>query len=140
MTLRVRCYGGSDVYALSAKTEKEKFRTLLNNKDGESLLAGENISDIIESNLPSNILISMLEITDQQPLVRSAKIYTRRYAVENKEDRYTLDVDVETIKGKMLPYSILEFKSTKDSIPSPILDTINLEPIKISKFLWATRP
>jgi hypothetical protein len=64
----------------------------------------------------------------------------RRYAVEDKQDRLTLDVDVATDTGKALPTGVLEFKSTVAAAgPPPALSSLGLRPIKLSKFLWATQ-
>ncbi len=60
------------------------------------------------------------------------------YAIEHKEDRFTLDVDVKTDLGKLLPFSVLEFKSNEFEPAPSALIKIGLKHIKISKFLWAT--
>ena len=66
-------------------------------------------------------------------------IHARRYAVEDDIDRFTLDVDVVTDTGKYLPVGVLEFKSQlAGAQPPPGLTTLNLRPIKLSKFLWST--
>lgn len=62
-----------------------------------------------------------------------------RFAVQNDEDRLTLDVNVRTDTGKVLPYSVLEFKSTqKGNQPPGRLQSLMLRPVKLSKFLWST--
>lgn len=63
-------------------------------------------------------------------------VYTRRFAIEDNVDRFTLDVDIQTDLGKALPF--LEFKSNEFKPAPPALLAIGLKPIKISKFLWAT--
>ena len=55
------------------------------------------------------------------------------------EDRFTLDVDVQTDLGKSLPFAVLEFKSNEFKSPPANLLAIGLKPIKLSKFLWATQ-
>jgi hypothetical protein len=61
-----------------------------------------------------------------------------RDAIEDNEDRFTLDVDVQTDLGKSLPFAVLEFKSNEfKPLPAALL-AIGLKPVKISKFLWAT--
>ena len=60
------------------------------------------------------------------------------YAVEDDQDRLTLDTQVRTDTGKMLPHAVLEFKSTKPDKPPDALTALHLRPIKLSKFLWAT--
>jgi len=79
-----------------------------------------------------------MEIAGNNPLVPVVTVYTRRYAIEDNEDRFTLDVDVQTDLGKSLPFAVLEFKSNEFK-PAPwALLAIGLKSIKISKFLWAT--
>jgi hypothetical protein len=79
-----------------------------------------------------------MEIAGNKPLVPVVTVYTRRYAIEENEDRFTLDVDVQTDLGKLLPFSVLEFKSNEFKPAPSALLAIGLKPIKISKFLWAT--
>jgi hypothetical protein len=62
-----------------------------------------------------------------------------RYAVEDDEDRLTLDGDVCTDAGKRLPFGVLEFKSNRPNAEAPdAVARLVLKPLKISKFLWAT--
>jgi hypothetical protein len=66
-------------------------------------------------------------------------VYCRRYAVEDDQDRLTLDCCVHTDRGKELGYGVLEFKSTQpDESPPGRLVRPALRPLKLSKFLWAT--
>jgi hypothetical protein len=59
------------------------------------------------------------------------RVQCRRYAVENAEDRLTLDTCVHTDLGKHLPFNVLEFKSTEpDDPPEPLAA---LRPIKLSR-------
>jgi hypothetical protein len=81
---------------------------------------------------------NFMEIAGNKPLVPVVTVYTRRYAIEDNEDRFTLDVDVQTDLGKSLPFSVLEFKSNEFNPALSALLAIGLKPIRISKFLWAT--
>jgi hypothetical protein len=79
---------------------------------------------------------NFLEIAGNKPLVPVVTVYTRRYAIEENEDRFTLDVDVQTDLGKSLPFSVLEFKTNEFKPAAAALVAIGLKPIKISKVLW----
>jgi hypothetical protein len=47
---------------------------------------------------------------------------------------------VRTDTGKVLPCSVLEFKSSHpENLPPAALGNLALRPIKLSKFLWATQ-
>jgi hypothetical protein len=48
-------------------------------------------------------------------------------------------LDAGTDGGKRLHYGVLEWKSTDDGaeVPAPVA-ALNLRPLKLSKFLWAT--
>ena len=67
-----------------------------------------------------------------------AWVECHRYAVEDEQDRVTLDTQVRTDTGKTLPRAVLEFKSTRPDKPPDALTALHLRPIKLSKFLWAT--
>jgi hypothetical protein len=61
------------------------------------------------------------------------------YAVEDDQDRLTLDCCVHTDRAKQLGYGVLEFKSTQpDETPPCRLIGLGLRPLKLLKFLWAT--
>jgi hypothetical protein len=138
LTLRIRCYGANDTYAISAKTESEKFRKELASPVAEGYLDAPE-SQAILSELPPNLQARALEILGDDGLQPVVKVCCRRYAVENATDRYTLDAGVETDLGKCLPYGVLEFKSTgPDAPPLARLSALKLRPTKLSKFLWAT--
>ena len=111
----------------------------------EAVLRGEKpIRDL----LPPNLLARLLEITDADPLARRASegilvpvvtVCCRRYAVEDKDRRLTLDCEVETDCGKCLPAAVLEFKAIDKEEPPPgRLARQPMRPMKLSKFLWAT--
>jgi hypothetical protein len=143
LTLRIRCYqapGRDETYALSAKTEAQKWRVEVPADQAEAVLAGANFDDWLVGLLPGNLLARLQELTAAVPLVPAVMLCCRRYAVEDDEDRLTLDVDVGTDTGKCLPFGVLEFKSIDDRARPPApLAPIGLRPIKLSKFLWATR-
>src|SRR5262249_34775687 len=141
LTLRVRCYRqgeGRDAYALSAKTEKEKWR---------SEVAPETAHLLLES--PS-ALVTLLALLPADLAARGGRLPggaggggvrpvagagPRRYAVEGPQDRLTLDVGVGTDSGKELPFHVLEFKSTDEgSAPPGRLPALALRPLKLSKF------
>ena len=144
LTLRVRCYKSSErrglappeyTYAVSAKTEAEKWRQEIDEATAEAVLRGEKpIRDL----LPPNLLARLLEITNLE-LVPVVAVCCRRYAVEDDQDRLTLDCCVYTDRAKQLGYGVLEYKSTNpDETPPGCLIRLGLRPLKLSKFLWAT--
>ena len=135
LTLRVRKYPRG-VYALSAKTEDQKFRIEVSPNVAEDLL-GANMSSLARF-LPGDLLSRLLELTGDDPLVPVVTVRATRYAVEDDQDRITFDLDIATDTGKRLPAGILEFKSTRlDAPPPDFVTRLGLRPIKISKFLWA---
>jgi hypothetical protein len=137
LVLRVRCYQPSDAYALSAKTEGQKFRMPISSGLAEQFLNGNLWA--LSRQLPPDFQARLLELVGEEPLTPMVKVNCQRYAVEDDKDRLTLDVDVDTDTGRCLPAGILEFKSTdKSNEPPDHLGSLNLRPIKISKFLWAT--
>jgi hypothetical protein len=139
LTLRIRCYrspDGGELYALSAKTESEKWRVELAPQKAEMLLGAPAL--LVEE-LPGHLLARWQEMAGEDELVAVVTICCRRYAVEDSEDRFTLDVAVATDTGRCLPFGVLEYKSTDgEARPSVPLLSIGLRPIKLSKFLWAT--
>jgi hypothetical protein len=139
MTLRVRCYTRTETYAFSAKTESEKFRTEIDPKIADLLLSsGLPYADAYEL-LPANLQARFQELTEDEATVPIVQVQAFRYAVEDDSDRMTLDLDVSTYTGKTMPYGVLEFKS-KDKNAQPQFNPVSykLQPIKLSKFLWAT--
>jgi hypothetical protein len=142
LTLRVRCYrseGNADTYALSAKTEDQKFRAVLDPASAALLLDGGPINGRIATFLPADLLARLLGLIGDEPLVPVVTVCARRYAVEDDIDRLTLDLDTHTDTGKCQPTGVLEFKSTlPGSQVWASLAALGLRPIKISKFLWST--
>jgi hypothetical protein len=142
LTLRVRCYHSPDgavVAALSAKTEQDKFRTEIQPELTEAMLQGSSGGAMLLEHLPAHLLARAQELIADEDLDPVATVCCRRYAVEDSDDRFTLDVEVCTDTGKCFPASVLEYKSTGEQAqaPAPLL-AVGLRRIKLSKFLWAT--
>jgi hypothetical protein len=138
LTLRIRCYKPSYVYALSAKTEGQKFRVQIDPNDAEAAISG-NYTNLWPAALPGDLLARLLSIAGDDPLVPVVQVCCRRYAVENQQDRFTFDLGVTTDTGKKLGTNVLEFKSTSPVASAPpALAQLSLRPMKLSKFLWAT--
>jgi inorganic triphosphatase YgiF len=134
LTLRIRRYGGSGPWALSAKTEAQKWRLEL-----DPPLARAYLEDGIPpttSVLPADLYARWLDIAGSVALQPVAAVCFKRYAVEDARDRLTLDLDVATDTGLVLPFGVLEFKS---SARDAVFNTA-LRPVKLSKFLWSTCP
>jgi hypothetical protein len=137
LTLRLRCYQTGDVYAVSAKTENCKFRLEIQHWQAEAILGGA--TELLVEMLPVDLVARLMALTDGESLVPTVTVLARRYSVENDTDRLTLDVDVRTDTGKALSAGVLEFKSVRQAADPPAgLAGLNLRPVKISKFLWAT--
>jgi hypothetical protein len=138
LTLRVRCYQpatGPEVYAISAKTESEKWRQEITAGAASGLLSRK--LDIV-AQLPAHIAARINELS-AGPLVPVVMVHCHRYAVEDEADRLTIDIGVSTDRHKQLTFNVLEFKSSQpDSTPARIA-ALQLPPLKLSKFLWATR-
>ncbi len=141
MTLRIRRYDSSEIcYALSAKTEQEKWRQEIEPALAESLLQpGASVLPLLGNVLPANLLARAEEISQGKPLGAAVLIRCRRYAVESDAERITLDVDVRTDTDKAMTAGVLEYKSTQEDAQPPTgIALLGLRPIKLSKFLWAT--
>jgi hypothetical protein len=124
LTLRIRSYDGQ-TFALSVKTESEKFRIAIDPAGAQAP----------EALLPGNLLARLVELIGDEPLIPVVAVSFHRYAVEDAVNRFTLDIGITTDTGKCFPANVLEFKSTRQE-PPPI--EICFRPIKLSKFLWAT--
>jgi hypothetical protein len=139
---------------LSAKTESEKFRLEIAPAHAHNLLAG---TAPIAADLPPHLRARLTELGVNTPLkpqgessspgdhagdhalVPVVTVFCRRYAVEDDQDRLTLDVCVHTDRHKHLTYGVLEYKSTnRKATPPARLTRLGLCPLKLSKFLWAT--
>jgi hypothetical protein len=135
LTLRLRCYDPAQVYALSVKTEGQKFRQIIAGDLAEMLLADGIAATLWPSLLPADLVARLMELAGDDALVPVVAVGCRRYAVENAQDRLTLDVGIATDTGKRYPAQVLEYKSTLAN-PNPLL-SIRLRPLKLSKFLWS---
>jgi hypothetical protein len=72
-------------------------------------------------------------------LVPVVTVCCHRYAVEDDQDRLTLDCCVRTDRDKQLSYGVLAYKSTQpDETTRGRLIGLRLRPLKLSKFLSAT--
>jgi hypothetical protein len=136
LTLRIRCYGTTEAYALSVKTEQEKFRQIIAGDLAEALIQDGIAPTAWSSLLPAHLVARLLELAGPQPLLPVVTLCFRRYAVEDRVHRLTLDLDVRANTGKHMPCHVLEYKSTRMDTDCPL--AIPLPPIKLSKFLWAT--
>jgi hypothetical protein len=137
LTLRIRCYKSPDgdySYALSAKTDVKKWRTELTSGHAELLLSDGATP---ATDLPAHLQACLTEL-GADALVPVVTVCCRRYAVEDDQDRLTLDCCVDTDRAKHLGYSVLEYKSTNPATPLGRLTRLGLEPLNLSKFLWAT--
>jgi|SRR6516165_1758903 hypothetical protein len=146
LTIRIRCYSppyspgssrqtSQESYAISAKTESEKFRQVIDSTFAEQLLADGITTATAAMILPANLVSRLIELadTDLSPYIT---VCFQRYAVEDDKDRLTLDTDITTDTGKSFPCSVLEYKSTKAGGNPPI--PIFYKTIRLSKFLWAS--
>jgi len=142
ITVRVRCYNNEqgESYALSVKTEASKFRVEIPSDTADRILSGRDALPALAALLPSDLLARLLDVSHEQALQPVVSITCRRYAIEDDKQRFTLDTEIYTDLGKVLPYSILEFKSTRKEEPPLALGGIGLQPTKMSKFLWGTMP
>lgn len=138
LTLRIRCYGADPaVYALSAKTESQKFRAKIPADLADVLLTSQSLSpgNLVQV-LAGDLLAQLQQLAGDAPLLPVVTVGFRRYAVESPTDRLTLDVGIRTDTGKGYPAHVLEYKSTSEEATPPL--AICFRPIKLSKFLWAT--
>jgi hypothetical protein len=139
LTLRIRSYRPSGSWAFSAKTEQSKFRVALDRERAEQLL-GNGFTVVDLDFLPPDLLARLLDLVTDQPLHPVVTVCFRRFAVEDDANRLTFDLNVHTDTGKTFPPAVLEHKAT-DASAAPIaaFPALGLRPIKLSKFLWATR-
>jgi hypothetical protein len=145
-TVRIRCYAtpaqpGADyangVYAISAKTEAEKYRDELD-PELASQIVRRGLPEGYDP-LPGHLRARLMDLAEGEPLVPVVTVSFTRYAVEDHTDRITLDCDIRTSNGKAFPTNILENKSTaRPARPIPELLALGYAPVKLSKFLWAT--
>jgi hypothetical protein len=138
-TLRIRCYGATDTYALSAKTKDGKFRKEIPAEVAELYIREGITADTLSHILPGDLLARLIDLTEEEPLIPIVTVRATRYAVEDDRDRITLDTTITTNTGKVFPTNILEQKTTADP-PVPMQELLDLRfpPVKLSKFLWST--
>ena len=147
VTLRLRSYspasaaGGlapKPVFALSAKTQDAKARIDVSPAVAGALLGGPD-SELLAQLLPPDLFARLLALIGEEPLVPVVAVQSTRYAVEDDNLRLTLDTDVRTDSGRVLPFHVLEFKAARGQpAPPGRLPTAGLRPLKLSKFLWST--
>jgi hypothetical protein len=144
VTLRIRCYApvayasGSEggVYAISAKTESQKFRQEIDSDYAESLLCSGIEPSSLGGILASDLIARITDLSEGECLEPVVTLCFRRYAVEDNQHRLTLDTDIKSDTGRCYPSHVLEQKST-NKLSAPLI-SLPLRPIKLSKFLWAT--
>jgi hypothetical protein len=139
LTLRIRRYRPSESWAFSAKTEQSKFRVALDSARAVQLLKDGFTPTDLEF-LPSNLLARLIELVDDAPLAPVVTVCFQRYAVEDADNRLTFDLNVRTDTDKVFSSAVLEHKATDaNAAPYAAFPALSLRPIKLSKFLWATR-
>src|SRR5262249_53256117 len=124
-------------YALSIKTEDGKYRTVISPALAEPLIS-DGIAAVADLNyLPADLLSRYLELSGEEKLYPVVTVCFTRYAVESTTDRITLDTCITTSRGKKYPCNVLEIKgSDPKSAQTP--SSWGFNPIRLSKFLWAT--
>ena len=148
VTIRIRCYARgysqgayatplADAYAISAKTESQKFRQEIDSEYAESLLQSGIISSALVGIMAPDLIARIADLSEGENLEPVVTLCFRRYAVEDNQHRLTLDTDIKSDTGRSYPSHVLEQKSTKKE-SNPLI-TLPLRPIKLSKFLWATQ-
>jgi hypothetical protein len=139
LTLRVRHYQPGDTYALSVKTEMGKYRVEVPAWRAKKIIE-YGFDEFHFDLLPSHLVARIYEHSDGELLQAVVDVRFRRYAVEDADNRLTLDLGIETDTGKCFPSEVLEHKATDpDASPYPVFPALGIRPIKLSKFLWATR-
>jgi hypothetical protein len=140
LTLRIREYP-ENVFYLSAKTGSQKFRTEISSAEVAAHYLSQGLAQgDLEMLLPADLLARAYGLTNTAArLVPVVSVGCRRYAVENDNDRLTLDVCVKTDRGKTLEQGVLEHKQTEETTSSPHPEALGLRPVKLSKFLWSMK-
>jgi hypothetical protein len=146
-TLRLRAYhpaqgaGGdypSGRYAVSVKTEEEKDRFDITPALATALLHSppEALFDIFVTILSPTMLARLWDVSNGEPLMPVFTVLVHRFAVEDEDDRLTLDVEIHDDLGCKLPYGVLEFKSASNGTIPPAIQLIpGIRPVKMSKYL-----
>jgi hypothetical protein len=139
LTLRVRHYLPGDSYALSVKTEMGKFRVEVPPWRAKRIIE-YGFDQFSFELLPPHLVARIYELAGDDLLQAVVDVRFRRYAVENADNRLTLDIGIETDTGKCFPCEVLEHKAADpDGAPYAVFPALGVRPIKLSKFLWATR-
>jgi hypothetical protein len=139
LTLRIRHYQPGDSYALSAKTEVGKFRRTLKPDLARSIIE-YGFDYYAETLLPADLQARLMDLGEGRKLRAVTSVRFRRYAVEDANNRLTLDIGIETDTGRCFPSEVLEHKATDpEASPYEVFSALGLRPLKLSKFLWATR-
>jgi hypothetical protein len=137
LTVRVRHYEPTGLFALSAKTEGAKVRVEVEPAVARAALGGDR--DALAAHLPADVVARLAELVGDAPLLPVAEVRCRRFAREDADDRLTLDASAHTDTGLCLPFAVLEFKSRDpDAAPPSFPAGLCLRPAKVSKFLWST--
>ncbi len=158
VTIRIRCYArganatplakdayasgsesgsSAEVYAISAKTENQKFRQEIDSEYAESLLQSGIVPSALVGIMAPDLIARVADLSEGESLDPVVSLCFHRYAVEDSQHRLTLDTDIESDTGRSYPSHVLEQKSTNKQ-SSPLI-ALPLRPIKLSKFLWSTQ-
>jgi hypothetical protein len=134
--VRIRCYKPGGTYALSLKTQSEKFRVEIASAVAETFLTAGMDPALWQEYFPAHLYARLVDLTGLLAIFPTAVIHFTRYAVEDEVDRLTLDIGIRSHVGKVFPCAgVLEFKSTNPASVPELVD--GLQPIRLSKFLWA---
>ena len=138
-TLRIRTYN-DESYAISLKTEDQKFRKPISKAQAQYLMPGMADPAVDLDFLPGDLLARLLDLSNGLPLVQAVEVKFTRFATEDAVNRLTLDIDIRTNTGKQFPVNgILENKTTRpDREPMPEIAKLGYAPVRLSKWLWAT--
>ncbi len=138
-TVRIREYP-NETCMLQIKTNDEKIRVECPST-AMALANGFTVDQLASMlSLPGAIVALLMELAGEGELMPIVTVKYNRYAIESLSQRITLDVDVHTDTGKCLPFHVLEIKGREDADEPRIMEALGLRPIKLSKFLWATKP
>jgi len=137
LTLRVRHYHPTGLFALSAKTESAKVRVEVAPAVARAVLGGDR--DALEAHLPAEVVARLAELVNDDPLAPVVDVCCHRFAREDGRQRLSLDTGVTTDTGLCLPFNVLELKGTDPTASWPaFVVSLGLRPVRVSKFLWAT--
>jgi hypothetical protein len=138
LTLRLRHYHPTGLFALSFKTEAVKERRDVDRATARAILSGDD--EALREALPAEAVARLAELVGAAPLLPVVEVHCHRFAREDAHARLTLDTAVHTDTGLVLPFAVLEAKDTRPDGPLPSFPAaLGLRPAKVSKFLWATQ-